>query len=247
LIARRKTGDVEISSSSPAIISQSGVDWKSAVSATYTYDDLDNPSRPTSGLRAQLETEVAGLGGNTQYGSVEARAWYFIPALDEKLVFKIEGNAGHQESFGSRDIPLQDRFFKGADSFRGFAQAGIGPKQIGNSGGQDSIGAQTYAIGTLEMSFPLGLPEAWGIEGAAFTDFGTVFGTDEKSLASGVGLCTGTKDCTVLDKMGLRASVGAGVVWQSPFGPLRFEAAYPILKQDFDEKEIFRFSVGTRF
>lgn len=253
LLAHRKTGSVNIATSSPAIISQSGRDWKSAISATYTYDDLDNPSSPTSGLRAQLETEVAGLGGNTQYGSVEGRAWYFIPALDEKLVFKIEGNAGHQEAFGSRDIPLQDRFFKGADSFRGFAQAGVGPKQIGNSGSMDSIGAQTYAIGTLEVSFPLGLPEAWGIEGAAFTDFGTVFGTDEVSVANGTGLCNypakpvGSADCNVFDKMGLRASVGAGVVWQSPFGPLRFEAAYPILKQDFDKKEIFRFSIGTRF
>jgi outer membrane protein insertion porin family len=252
LLAYRKTGSVDISSSAPGIISQAGKDWKSALSATYTYDDLDNPARPTSGLRAEVETEVAGLGGNTQYGSIEARAWYFVPLLDEKLVLKIEGNAGHQESFGKRDVPLQDRFFKGADSFRGFAQSGLGPKQIGNDGQMDSIGSKSYAIGTLEVNFPLGLPEAWGIEGAAFTDFGTVFGTDEKSVVNGSGLCnfpgkTTTANCNVLDKMGLRASIGAGVIWQSPFGPLRFEAAYPLLKQDFDEKEIFRFSIGTRF
>jgi outer membrane protein insertion porin family len=253
LLAYRKTGDVDIASSSPAIISQAGRDWKSAISATYTYDDLDSPTRPTSGLRAQLETEIAGLGGNTQYGSVEARSWYFIPLLEEKLVLKLEANAGHQMAFGSRDIPLQDRFFKGADSFRGFAQAGVGPKQIGNSGGLDSIGAQTFAIGTVEMSFPLGLPETWGIEGTAFSDFGTVFGTDEKNVLNGTGLCNFSgksptaANCNVFDKMGLRASIGAGVIWQSPFGPLRFEAAYPLLKQDFDEKEIFRFSVGTRF
>ncbi len=252
LLAHRKTKGVKIETSAPAIISQQGTDWKSAVSATYTFDDLDNPLRPTSGLRAQIETEIAGLGGNTQYGSVEGRAWYFIPLLDEKVVLKIEGNAGHMQAFGKRDIPLQDRFFKGADSFRGFAQAGVGPKQIGNDGQMDSIGAQTYAIGTVEMNFPVGLPESWGVEGAAFTDFGTVFNTDEVSVANGFGNCTytgkaSTSDCSVLDKMGLRASVGAGIIWQSPFGPLRFEAAYPLLKQDFDEKEIFRFSIGTRF
>lgn len=252
LLAYRKTTGVDPLTSSPAIISQEGKDWKSAVSATYTYDDLDNPLKPTSGLRAQIETEIAGLGGTTQYGAVEARAWYFMPLLDEKVVVKFEANAGHQESFGGGDIPLQDRFFKGADSFRGFAKSGIGPKQTGNDGQMDSIGAQTYAIGTLEAAFPLGLPEAWGLEGAVFSDFGTVFGTDEKSLAHLVGNCgpagkVGTANCDVFDSMGLRASVGAGVIWQSPFGPLRLEAAYPILKQETDTKEWFRFSIGTRF
>ncbi len=251
LLAHRVTKGVTIASASPAIIEQQGKDWKSALSATYIYDDLDNPLNPASGLRAELETEVAGLGGNTQYASVEGHAWYFIPLLDEKVVVKIEGNAGHQQSFGKRDIPLQDRFFKGADSFRGFSQSGIGPKQIGNDGSMDSIGAQTYAIGTLEANFPIGIPEAWGISGTVFSDFGTVFGTDQKSVANGGANCPGnvtfTGACSVLDSMGFRASVGAGVIWQSPFGPLRLEAAYPILKKKFDEKEIVRFSIGTRF
>ncbi len=126
--------------------------------------------------------------------------------------------------------------------------------QIGNDGKPDSIGAQNYAIGTVEMIFPLwGIPEQWGLEGAVFSDFGTVFGTDENSLAHNdiSGLCDGngtyTGDCTVSDSMAFRASVGAGIIWQSPFGPLRMEAAYPILKQDSDQTEKFRFSIGTRF
>ncbi len=253
LLAHRVTKGVTIATSSPAIIEQQGKDWKSAISSTYTYDDLDNPLNPTSGLRAELATEFAGLGGNTKYASVEGHAWYFIPLLDEKVVVKIEGNAGHQEGFGKRDIPLQDRFFKGADSFRGFAQSGIGPRQVGYSGNVDSIGAQTYAIGTLEANFPIGIPEAWGISGTVFSDFGTVFGTDQSSAANLTGNCNfpgklaGAPDCNVLDSMGLRASIGAGVIWQSPFGPLRLEAAYPIMKKKFDEKEIIRFSIGTRF
>jgi outer membrane protein insertion porin family len=44
-----------------------------------------------------------------------------------------------------------------------------------------------------------------------------------------------------------RASVGAGVIWQSPFGPLRLDVAYPLVKEDFDETELVRFSIGTRF
>ena len=45
----------------------------------------------------------------------------------------------------------------------------------------------------------------------------------------------------------LRASIGAGIIWQSPFGPLRFEVAYPLMQAAYDETEWFRFSVGTRF
>jgi outer membrane protein insertion porin family len=165
------------------------------------------------------------------------------------VTLKIEGNAGHIQSLNGDNVPLQDRYFKGADTFRGFGASGIGPKQIGNDGKYDSIGAQTYAIGTVELTFPLGLPESWGIEGSAFSDFGTVFNAPEGSVAMGTGDCNygATQDCTVFDDPAFRLSVGAGVIWQSPFGPLRFEAAYPLLKEKYDNDEWFRFSIGTRF
>jgi outer membrane protein insertion porin family len=142
---------------------------------------------------------------------------------------------------------VQDRFFKGADTFRGFSKAGIGPKQIGNDGEMDSIGGQTYAIGTIEATFPVGLPESWGIQGAAFTDFGTIFGAPEDSVLAGSDGCTNVTGCTVFDDVSFRASIGAGLIWTSPFGPLRFELAYPLLKESYDDKEYFRFSIGTRF
>jgi outer membrane protein insertion porin family len=252
LIAFRDVKGIDVDSAAPAIIDEEGASLKSAVGSTYTYDDLDNPLKPTSGLRAQLETEIAGLGGDAQYGAVEARAWWFMSFLDEKVTLKLEANAGHIEPFSDDGLPLQDRFFKGADSFRGFAKSGIGPKQIGNDGEFDSIGAENYAIGTVELIFPLwGIPEEWGLEGAVFSDFGTVFGTDEDDVAFGTANCLGdgvsTADCDVFDSTNIRAAIGAGVIWQSPFGPLRLEAAYPLLKEDFDETEKFRFSIGTRF
>ncbi len=247
-IAARDVSGVDLATSSPAIIAQEGESLKSAVSVVYTYDDLDSPAKPSTGLRAQLETELAGLGGDAQFASVEAHAWYFIPFFDEKVVLKFEANAGHIQSLG-KDVPLQDRFFKGGDTFRGFTRSGIGPKQLGNDGEYDSIGGQTYAIGTVEATFPLGLPEEFGIEGAIFSDFGTVFNAVESSVPDGTDGCDQTPDaaCTVADSMGLRASIGAGIIWTSPFGPLRFEASYPLLKQSSDETEYFQFSIGTRF
>ena len=249
-LAYRDVDGIDEDQASPAIIAQEGSSIKSSVGATYTWDDLDNPTRPTLGFRGQVESEIAGLGGDTYYGRLEAHGWYFFPLYEESIVLKLEGNAGHIEAFNGKDVPLQDRFFKGADSFRGFAQAGVGPRQIGNDGETDAIGAQSYAIATAELNFPVGLPEQWGIEGAAFTDFGTVFDTPEDTIANGTPPCdtgVGGPNCTVFDTIDFRASVGAGLIWQSPFGPLRFEVAYPLMKAKYDETEWFRFSIGTRF
>ena len=255
----RDIQNIDVDYASPAVIETEGQTLKSFVASTYTWDNLDNPQKPTNGFRGQLVAEVAGLGGDVYFGSLEARGWYFIPLYEDSVVLKLEGNAGHAVPFGDNDVPLQDRFFKGADSFRGFASAGVGPRQRGNDGETDAIGGTTYAIGTVEVSFPVGLPEEWGIEGAVFSDFGTVFGSGEDSVAAGMGDCAygnndpddgnaeNNNECTVYDTAAIRASIGAGLIWQSPFGPLRFEAAYPLLQEEYDKPEWFRFSVGTRF
>ncbi len=242
-------------SAAPAVIESEGKTLKSFLGSTYTWDNLDNPNRPSNGFRGQLVGEFAGLGGDVYFGSIEAHAWYFIPIYEEQVVLKIEGNAGYIQGFNGKKVPLQDRFYKGGDSFRGFANSGVGVFQGTNNGDTDAIGANTYAIGTLEMVFPLGLPPEWGIEGAVFSDFGTVFGSENKSEAAGTGDCIyqptpstpAVYDCNVEESAKIRLSVGAGLVWQSPFGPLRFEAAWPLLKEDFDKTEWFRFSIGTRF
>ena len=253
----RSIKGIDKSSASPAVIETEGETLKSFVGSTYSWDNLDNPNRPTNGFRGQLVAEVAGLGGDVYFGSLEAHAWYFVPLYEDAVVLKIEGNAGHVQPIGDDGVPLQDRFFKGGDTFRGFAVSGVGPRQTGNDGRTDAIGGRTYAIGTVEMSFPLGIPEEWGIEGAVFSDFGTVFNSGEDSLLAEQGDCNFGKNapaaanpkpnCDVFDTTEFRATVGAGVIWQSPFGPLRFEAAYPLLKADYDQTEWFRFSVGTRF
>ena len=249
-LAYRNITGIDTTTASPAVINQEGVSWKSAVSVNYQFDTVDNPNTPSTGFRGQLSTEIAGLGGTAQYAKFEAHGWYFMPFFDDKLVVKMEGNAGHIQPFGDNGVPLQDRFFKGADSFRGFAQSGVGPRQIGNDGLMDSIGGNTYAIGTLEATFPLGLPEAFGIKGEVFSDFGTIFNSGEADVAKGIGSCIGGSSglaCNVFDTMGFRASIGAGIVWTSPFGPLKFELAYPLVKQSYDVTEKFRFSIGTSF
>ena len=128
---------------------------------------------------------------------MDASAHYFMPLLFDGMVLKVEGNAGHIEPFpGGDKVPILDRFFKGGDSLRGFARSGIGPRQRNEFDGElDSIGATTYAIGTLEVTFPLGLPESFGLEGSVFSDFGTAFGAPEKSSVQGDPGCDSECEC----------------------------------------------------
>ena len=245
LVASRYISNVNIAAAAPAVIAEQGSTFKNAFGGSYTYDDLDNPNLPTSGLRAQLNTELAGLVGNSQYAKLEGKAYYFIPLLDDQVVIKLEATAGHIQSLGS-SVNLQDRFFKGGDSFRGFAAGGLGPKQYGNDGNLYAIGAQDYAIGTVEANFPLGLPEALGISGAVFSDFGTVFNAGTNPLTGGSGICT-PGPCGIFDQSDFRLSVGAGIVWQSPFGPLRLDYSIPVVKTNYDSVQNWRFSLGTRF
>lgn len=242
-------------SASRAIREAEGTDLISKVGLTYIYSDLDHPSRPTSGFRGKTELEVAGLGGDVEWIRIDASAYYFMPLLFDGVVVKFEGNAGHIEPFpGGEKVPILDRFFKGGDSLRGFKRSGIGPRMRNEFTGEfDSIGGQTYAIGTVEVTFPLGLPENFGLEGSVFSDFGTAFNAPEISEDQGEGGClipvpATTFNCDVVGKdIAFRAAVGAGVIWASPFGPLRLDVAYPFIKESFDETELVRFSVGTRF
>ena len=87
--------------------------------------------------------------------------------------------------------------------------------------------------GSLQLSFPLGLPEELGIGGRAFTDIGSNGKINPTAFF-------------VKDEGSLRAAVGTGLTWQSPFGPVGLDAAVPLVQEDFDITETFRVNFGTR-
>ena len=244
----RETNTGSVESTAPAITDAGGNDNTSLLGVTYIYDDLDSALNPTKGFRAELDTELAGPGGDQYFGRVQAKAYYFHPVFRDDIVVRLKGTAGHIEGWNGKDPSVLDTFYKGGDSLRGFEQSGIGPRQRSSDGSVNAIGAQTYVIGSVEVTFPLGLPESFGLSGSVFSDFGTAFGTDAKSLNLNSGSCRGSGgNCPVYNSKKLRASVGAGITWTSPFGPLRVDVAYPLSKAKFDETELIRFGVGTRF
>ena len=214
---------------SPSICDSKGKDLISLLGATYVFDNLDSPLDPTSGFRGQLAVDLAGVGGDVHYIKTEAAGYYFMPLFMDGLTLKLKATGGYIQGWNGDKVKINDRFFKGGSSFRGFEVSGVGPRD--NAG--NSLGGKAYAIGTVEVLFPIwGLPESLGLSGSVFTDFGTVFDAPGADFG---------------DKPKLRASAGAGLIWKSPFGPLRLDVAYAFKKAKYDKDELIQFGVGTKF
>ena len=209
---------------------QEGQRITSAISQRLVYDTRDSGTFTTNGLMYWLDTEVAGLGGDAKYVSGKTGASYFLP-LSDQFILNVLGEAGAIQGYSDTDVEINERYFLGGSTLRGFDRSGIGPRDVANG---DALGGNFFYRSSVELSFPLGLPEEMGIKGHAFSDVGSLWDIDE----GGTGL---------LEEDTLRAAAGIGVSWRSPFGPIRVDLAAPFLKEDFDEEENFRFDFGTRF
>lgn len=218
------------SSASLAVKSEQGVTVRSIVGNEFFYDRLDSRLSPTEGYFARLQNDLAGFGGDARYLRTTIGGGYYLP-ITESFIASIRSEVGY--IFGIADnVRISDRYFLGGDSLRGFASRGVGPR---DSATNDALGGNFLYSGTAELSFPLGLPEEVPIRGRVFSDFGAATGVDDDAGAS------------VDDSASPRLSVGTGLTWRSPLGPIALDFAIPILKEDFDEEERFRFSFGTRF
>jgi outer membrane protein insertion porin family len=209
---------------------QIGTNTTSLVGHAFTYDDRDNKFSPNKGYFASFTQEAAGLGGNNKFLRHEVKTSYYHP-ITPKWIFSVLGSGGYIYGLTGQNVRINDRFFIGGDDFRGFEVAGIGPRDTSTS---DSLGGNAYYVGTIETRFPLGLPEELGLTGALFTDAGSLFETDDRGP-------------NIASQNSLRVASGFGLIWTSPFGPIRIDLSYPYIKEKFDRPENLRFSFGTRF
>ena len=219
------------SDASRIIRDQEGESTRSIVGQALTLDRRNSRVDPTDGFITTLSTDFAGLGGDVTFVRTTLEGRYYH-AISDDILGIVSGEVGTIVGIND-DVRITDRFFLGGDSLRGFENAGVGPRDI-SVADEDALGGQQIARGSVEVIFPLGLPEEFGIKGAAFTDFGTLTEIDD----SGNGL---------VDTGSLRASVGVGINWVSPFGPIRIDFSQAVLKEDHDQEEFFRFSFGTNF
>ncbi len=208
---------------------EEGTFLQSGVSHELIYDTRDNRFDPREGMVLRLRNDITGLGGDVRYLKSSVGGAYHYSFIEDWTA-SVDAEVGNIFGIGE-DTRISDRHFIGGTSCRGFQFAGIGPRD-GPTG--DALGAKQYYTGTLELGFPLGLPDEFDIRGRLFTDICSAWGLDRT-------------DTNVLDENTPRASLGAGLSWQSPFGPIIIDLGIAVLKEDFDETELFSFSFGTQF
>lgn len=235
------------SSASAALQSQSGNRTTSVLGYSFSWSQLNDPIEPSDGFRFTVSQDLAGLGGDVNYVRTEIQS-AFYHGLWRDIVASFTANTGFILGWGGDSIRINDRFFKGGNSFRGFDVGGMGPRTVsrnedtGELNLGDSLGGRLYAIGALEVSFPLGLPEQYGISGSVFTEFGTLGLLDTVDQIDEV-----TSPVFTVDDLALRASAGVSIFWDSPFGPVRFDFAEAFIAEEYDRTEFFRFSTRTGF
>ena len=223
----------EVSDVSPStsrfIRDQEGETTTSAIAHRLEYDLRDSRIDPTDGYYVRFGQEFAGVGGDASFLKHTLTFGNFYSVADGWVLSAL-ARAGHV--FGiDDDVRIVDRFFLGGRRLRGFEPSGVGPRDADTG---DALGGNMFYSLTGELGFPLGLPDELNLRGAVFTDVGTLTTIDE----SGDEL---------QDESAPRLSIGAGINFRSPLGPIRLDFARALIKEDFDRTETFRFSFGTRF
>jgi len=206
-----------------------GEETLSQVSHNISYDTRDDRFMPTEGFYGRIVNDLAGFGGSKRFLRNRLLAAQYFPLADQ-WTLELSGHTGWIVGVG-KDVKLPDRFFVGGDDLRGFATGGIGPRDIETN---DALGGEIFYTGTVQTTFPLGLPSEIAINGRLFTDFGTL--TEISSSGS-----------EIRDSGSIRAASGIGFTWRSTFGPIGIDLAYPWMKESYDRDEVLRVNFGTRF
>ncbi|MDV7338868.1 outer membrane protein assembly factor BamA [Terasakiella sp. A23] len=217
------------SDASNLIKAQEGEEITSAITHGLTYDKRDSRIFPTEGYKLGVSNTVAGLAGTVAYLQNQVNGSYYYP-LEDQWILSARGRLGHIVGLGE-DVKLQNRYFLGGDSLRGFETSGVGPRDSSSS---DALGGEYVMNATFDLRFPLGLPNEYQISGVVFSDVGTVTEVNPS-------------DSNVQDASSIRSSLGFGISWVSPMGPIGIDWAFPITKEDYDKTESFRFTLGTSF
>ncbi len=234
-IARNKVDNVPATASPLLNIEQKSF-YTSEFGVRYTLDRRNSPIDPTAGFILSLDNRIAGSSGNRSYFKAVANAKAYRSFLNEEFIVSAEVEGGFLNSFGGNSS-IVERFHMGGNTLRGFESFGIGPRDV-TGGLDDALGGKYYALARFEASFPIGLPEEYGIHGGIFFDVGSLWGLD----------VTSSGGSTVDDSSKIRSAIGVSIFWDTVIGPLRFNFAKPLDSvAGVDKTQRFNFTIDTRF
>ena len=214
-----------------AIQQQRGKTIVSLVGQDLIYDKRDSKIDPTTGYYTSLGVNVAGLGGDSKYYNINLMGIKYFSVTDD-VVFSLRGDAGRVWGWGGQKVRINDRYFLGDSTLRGFEYGGVSARDIRSD---DALGGNWYTTASAELSFPLGLPKEMGIKGKLFSDAGYIGKPDDYDKA----------ETYYSDK--IRVGVGTGILWTSPMGVINLDFTYPLVKEKFDKTRVFRLNFGKGF
>lgn len=205
-----------------------GAKYLSAFGYDFSYDTRRGGLNPNAGVLLSFGQEFAGAGGDLEFVKTSARIVAQTKVWHEEVTLRASLEGGALNFLGSDDSRYINRY--NSKVIRGFEPNGIGPIE-----GDEHLGGNYFAALKFETEFPLGLPAEYGLTGGAFYDIGSIWGID----ANGAAVASrGFK---------ARHSAGFSLFWESPFGPLRMNFAWPIVDEPGDDDQFFDLTVKTEF
>ncbi len=243
-----------------------GQSLTSAVGYSLNYNTLDNNKNPTDGLLVDFKQDFAGVGGDVSFLKTQVDLKYYSPLVAD-IVGLLHVQGGILNKVGNNELRMLDQFQMGPNLVRGFAPNGIGPRDLNPFGTMDALGGTKYWGTSYELQMPFWfLPKEVGLKGAVYADAGGLSDYQGPTTWAATGELTtpfnsncikptiapiatpGTCTGLVYDNGNVvRSSVGVGLIWASPFGPLRFDYAVPLTKGANDRVQQFKFGGGTSF
>jgi outer membrane protein insertion porin family len=230
---------------SPFILNEQGTTLLSQVSQVLTYDQRDSRIQPRSGYVVEFGTDFAGLGGDVSFVRLNLNGAYYF-SLERWLGhpdwgIKIGASAGYLASISNRERII-DRFFLGGDNLRGFQVGGAGPHDTISG---DPLGGRQIWTQTTELRFPLPVPDDLGLTGRVFVDIGSLTNASFNNFGSCVE--ANGQPCNIAQSATPRVGAGFGISWRTQFGLINVDLTPFVVKQPFDQTQVFRFGFGTRF
>ena len=204
---------------------QDGNYFDSFIGLDFIYDKRNQRYQTTSGFLSDYNLNLPILSDTNTLTNVYN--YKVFKELYENNVSSFSFLLKGASSLSGDDIKLSERMFIPGRKLRGFETGKIGPKD-----GSDFIGGNYVSTINATTSLPKILENVQNVDVVMFADAANIWGVDYDSS---------------LDKGGIRSSVGVGIDWLTPVGPLTFSFAKPITKESTDIEETFRFNIGTSF
>lgn len=197
-----------------------------------------------TGIVGNIGAAYTGFGGTNTFMRYNADIIAMVKFLDDRWQLRTSWDLGYLQSLQSDNyIPRVYRYFLGGESLRGFDVAGVGSRNWYFR--TYSLGGLWKANGSTQLNFPVFIPDEYQVKGFIFADYG-ILGRPPKREYEYTNPYTNVTKDNIIDQ-DWRTSVGFGIYWNTPMGPMNFSWGWPLKINEYDQEQRFLLSFETQF